>query len=394
MRFSAKKFFLIGFVLLLLVGIPVSIYLVQQQQETRSRAEKSTNLSFQPESSVGSPITKSIGQTIPLDIMVDPGTNLVSFVKLEIQYDPDKLATAAGAFQVNSAVFPTILGGPVYQPGKIIVSMSVGTDPTKAIQTKVRAATLTLKAVQNTVADTPTLVTFSVNTLVTSLGPNDQASENVLSGSTPATIVVASGGSPQPTEPPVPTDVIPTTVVPTTAVPTTAVPTTAVPTTALPTDVPTVVPTEPVPTTVGNTAPVCTALTADTTSGTAPLAVNFTANGTDADDTVIKATFNFGDGQVSDVTSGGSLGTNSVNVQLAHTYSTAGTFQATAILTDSNNGVSETTNCAQTITVSGAGAVNTATPTIAASGSTEVLMGFGAIAAFLMVAGAMIFFLL
>jgi hypothetical protein len=385
MRFSAKKIFLIGFVLLLLVGIPVSVYLVQQQQELRTRAEKATNLSFQPESSVGSPITKSIGQTIPLDIMVDPGTNLVSFVKLEIQYDPDKLATAPGAFQVNSAIFPTILGGPVYSPGKILVSMSVGTDPTKAIQTKVRAATLNLKAVNNTVADTPTLVTFSVNTLVTSLGPNDQASENVLAGTTPATIVVSSGVGPSPTDV-VPTDVVPTDVVPTTVVPTTVVPTTVVPTEP--------VPTEPVPTVEGNIAPVCTALTADTTSGTAPLSVNFTANGTDADDSIAKATFNFGDGQVSDVTSGGSLGTNSVNVQLAHTYSTAGTFQATAILTDSNNGVSETTNCSQTITVSGAGAANTATPTIAAAGSAEVLMGFGAVAAFLMVAGAFIFFML
>ena len=80
MRFSGKKLFLIGFVVLLLVGIPATVYLVQQQQEIRSRAEKATNLSFQPESSVGTPIVKAIGQDIPLDIMVDPGTNLVSFV--------------------------------------------------------------------------------------------------------------------------------------------------------------------------------------------------------------------------------------------------------------------------------------------------------------------------
>lgn len=378
MHFSAKKFFLVGFVVLLLVGIPVSVYLVQQQQEIRSRAEKSTNLSFVPESSDNTPITKSIGQTIPLDIMIDPGTNLVSFVKFEIQYDPDKLDVAsADAFKANSAIFPTILGGPIYTPGKIVVSMSVGTDPTKAIQTKVRAGTLTLKGIANTQPDTPTLVTFSsVNTLITSLGAGDQASENVFAGSTPATIVIAAA-IPSPTEPtdePEPTDT------PETSTPT---PTTQSTVTAT-----------PGPTTAGNTAPVCTALTADTTSGTAPLSVNFTANGTDADDTISKATFNFGDGQVSDVTTGGGIGTDSVNVQLAHSYTTAGTFQATAILTDSNSGVSETTNCSQTITVSGAGAANTATPTIAAAGSAEVMMGFGAIATFLMIGGALLFFLL
>lgn len=384
MHFSAKKLFLVGFIVLLLVGIPATVYLVQQQQVTRSQAEKSTNLSFLPVSSSGNTLTKSVGQTIPLDIMIDPGVNLVSFVRLEIQYDPDKLtAASANAFQVNSAIFPSVLAGPVYTPGKMVISMSVGTDPSKAIQTKVRAGTLTLKALANTTTDIPTQVTFTTKTEVLSIGGTDQASENVLAGTSPAFITIASTISPTG----------PGTTIEPTADPTTAVPTTAVPTTAVPTTV--------VPTSTGGTSPVCTALTADTTGGAAPLTINFTANGTDPDDTVMKATFNFGDGQVSDVTTGGGIGTNSVNVPLAHTYSVAGTYQATAILTDSNNEVSSTTNCTQTIVATGGSSgggggvvIPTATPPIPASGSTEVIMGIGAAAAFFMIGGALLFFLL
>lgn len=377
MHFSAKKLFLIGFFVLLLVGIPVSVWFLQQQQETRSRAEKATNLSFTPDSSIGAPITKNLNDTVTLNVSVDPGTNLVSFVKLEIQYDPDKLAPAeTNAFQPNTAVFPSTLEGPVYTAGKIAVTLSVGPDPTKALQSKVTAATINFKAIGATGADTPTLVTYSANTQALSIGSTDEASENVLAGSTPATIIITGGAgptaTPEPTSPDEPT-----------------------PTTDPGDPTPT---TEPEPTTAGNSSPVCTALTADTTSGAAPLSVTLTANGTDSDGTISKATFNFGDGQVSDVTTGGGLGTDSVNVQLAHTYTTAGTYQATAILTDDGNGVSSTTNCAQTITVSGdttdTTTPATATPTIAAAGSAEIMMGFGAIAAFLMVGGALIFFLL
>lgn len=388
MHFSAKKLFLIGFIVLLLVGIPASVYLVQQNQETRSRAEKSTNLSFFPNSSVSGPITKNVGDDIPLDVMVDPGTNLVTFVRLEIQYDPDKLATATGAFAVNSAVFPTVSAGPVYSPGKIIVTLSSGFDATKAVQTKVRAATIKFKALAPTDPNTPTLVTYSVNTLVTSLGANDQSSENVLSGTTPASIAIL-GAATSPT--PGPSDT-PTTV------PTNA-PTGAP--TAVPTDIPTAAPTSATttpttaPTGTSGTNPVCSSLTVDKSSGQAPLAINFTAVGTSTSpNTVSKATFNFGDGQVSDVTTGGGIGTASVNAPLAHTYATAGTFQATVVLTDSANGVSNANNCTKTITVSGAAGAATATPTLAATGSTAATIGFAAAAAFFMIGGAMLFFLL
>jgi len=379
MHFSARKFFLVSFVVLLLVGIPVSVYFLQQQQTIQQQAEKSTNFSFTPASSSSNPIKKEIGDSIPLDVMVDPGTNIVSSVTIEIQYDADKLEAPDGSFVPDTTVFPTILSAPVYTSGKIVVILGVDS-PNKAISVKSKAGTVTFKAKASTPSGTPTVITYTSNNIATSRGSNDQALENVFSSGQPAYIQI--GGAEAPTGTP-------------TTVPTggpTAVPT-AIPT-AGPTAEPTAVPTAAPTSAPSNAAPSCTALTSDLTSGDVPLTVNFTANGTDTDGTLAKVTFNFGDGQVSDVTSGGGIGSASANVQLAHTYTSAGTFQATSLLTDNGNGVSTTGNCTLTIIANGAAAPATPTPTIAPSGSAEILFGVGIVSLLLIIGGSLIFFIL
>ncbi len=408
MSLSGKKFFLIGFIIVLLIGIPISVYYLQKQQETRTRAEKSTNLTFTPESSQTNPIQKSIGDSIPLDIMVNPGTNLVSFVKLSIQYDADKIATdSAGAFVPNTIVFPTVLEGPIYSSGKIEVTLSVGPDPTKVVQSLAKAGTITFKALANTADGQPTLVTYSSTTQVLSIGSTDQASENVLSSTTPATIVIAGAVSPTVTGTPIPIPsgtLTPTPVV--TSTPTitaTATPTsTPTPTT---TTTPTVTPTY-APTATGsvNQIPVCSTLAVDrATTGAAPFAITFTANGTDSDGTISKVNFNFGDGEISgDISTSGGIGTNSVNVATSHEYQNAGTFTASAVLTDNNGGVSGSTSCQQTILVQNAvgttttpgAATNTPTATLAPTGSVSTVMGIGAAVLFLIIGGGLLFFIL
>lgn len=414
MNLSGKKLFLIGFIAVLLVGIPLTVYLLQKQQETRSHAEKSTNISFTPDSSESAPIQKNIGDTIPLDIMVDPGKNLVSFVKLELQYDPDKLGTpSANAFQVNTNVFPTVMEGPVYTPGKISITLAIGPDPTKAIQTKVKAATVSFTALANT-AGVPTRVTYGSNTQVLSEGGESQASENVLSSATPATIVIGGASSLSGTPEPIPSP----TALPTSEVtPTEAVPTPLPSPTSIPTAAPTTGPGGPGTTTQ---APVCNNLVVDrSTTGEAPLSLTFTANGNvaaGANISISKVTFNFGDGGVSDVTAGGGIGTGTVNVQVSHTYNNPGTYQASAVLTDSTNQVS-TGGCTQTITVSSSststdnGSSNNTststtttntdttrtaspTPTIGATGSTEVAIGMGIGLMLLVIGGGLLFFIL
>lgn len=402
---NGKKLFLIGFVIILLVGIPLTIYFLPKQQETRIKAEKSTNLLFSPESSDATPIQKKIGDSIPLDIMVDPGINLVSFVKLSIQYDPDKLATdGTNAFVANNLVFPTVLEGPIYSSGKIEVTLSVGPDPTKAVQSLAKAGTITFKALQNTADGQPTLVTYNSTTQVLSIGSSDQASENVLSSTTPATIVIGETTvTPTVTDSPIPTGTLTPTPIEDTPTPT-LIPNTPTPT---PTVVATATPTTaPTPTGVGtvNIVPICSTLAVDrATTGIAPFAITFTANGTDSDGTISKVNFNFGDGAVSgDITTSGGIGTNSVNVATSHEYQNAGTFTASAVLTDNNGGVSNATSCQQTIIVqtgtvvptTAPGATSTPTPTIAPSGTVETAIGIGAVAMFLIIGGGLLFFIL
>ncbi len=405
MNFSAKKLFLFGFIVVLLVGIPLTVYLIQQQQEVRSRAAKSTTLSFFPESTTTAPIKKNAGDTFTLDVMVDPGSNLVSFVKLEVQYDPEKLATvSANAFQANSLAFPSVLETK-YELGKISVTLAVGPDPTKAVQQKVKAGTITFQAKANTAPGTPTLVTHGAKTEVLSIGSSDQASENVLSSALPAVIVIGAAanetpvpipsGSPFPTAEVSPTDALS--------------PTEALsPTIAL---TPTITGGGGTPS--ASAPPLCNSLSVDrATTGAAPLAITFTANGTATAGTVSKVTFNFGDGQVSDVTSAGGIGTAAVNVQLSHTYNNVGVYEASAVLTDSNKNISATTGCKQTITVAaptpGIGGANpgvdnpaaptdnpsTPTPTMASPGAANVIAGISFVALILMAGGAFLFFAL
>jgi hypothetical protein len=379
-----RKIALFGFLAVLMVAIPASLYVISQQQNTQQNAEKATSLAFLPESSPTTPITKNIGDTIPLDINVDPGTNIVSFVKLEIQYDSSKIATAeADAFKVNDAAFPVTLEGPSYQDGKILVTLSVGSDPTKAIQTVTKAATITFKAIANT-GDTPTNVTYGNTTEILSIGGNDQASENVLLNVNPAVITIGSatpsGGvtpsdspttAPNPTTPPAPTTIPPTAG----------------------------------PTGVGssNQSPVCTALNLDRdTTGSVPYSVTFTAVGTDADGTISSVAFNYGDGPIETVTEAGGIGSNSVSSQKAHTYTNPGTYQAQAVLTDSNGASSDIQSCKKTIIVLapttaggvGGGVTTAPSPTIAATGPGDVFLGMGAIAAIITVVGGLLFFTL
>ena len=168
----------------------------------------------------------------------------------------------------------------------------------------------------------------------------------------------------------------------------------------------------PQPSVAANQPPVCQSLTVSpSNSGSAPYAVTLSTSGSDPDGTVNKITFNFGDGQVSDVTQGGGIGTASISAQTVHTYQSGGTFQASAIYTDNQGGVSAQGSCTQTITVAAQLASNqgstttgtttaqqpTATPAPTALPSTgpgNKFIGIGAVVSILTLIGGMLFFAL
>lgn len=375
-----KRLLLLGFVIIMLITIPLIVFIAGKQTKTRTKAEQATRLSF-----VVPPDPISVGQTFTLDINLDPGNvNQVSFVKLVISYNSQKLKRVE--LKKNDALFQVTLEGPTYDkcPSAntctMTIAMAIDPNTGKPIQggsTVIGSATF--QALQST-DNGPTTVSFDSGTQVLSLASGDAPSENVLvpSGSTPASITIGAVPTGSPT------------------------PTGNVTDTPTPTGSGTITPTGTG--TSGNKPPVCTSFTADSTSGNPPLTVNFGIAGTDSDGTISKVSLNFGDGAVQDLTSDGGIGTANVSTSAAHIYSANGTFTATATMTDDQNGISNPTSCSQTITV-GASATITATPTpqlLAATSPTpstlpptgpgQVVVGAGVMGAVFSALGALLIF--
>src|SRR3989344_6241013 len=192
MRFFSSKFFLLGVFLLLLISIPLTVFFISRQQEVRTKAAPTTTLSSSPANkSVG------VGANFDLDVMVDPGQNTVSFVKLHITYDSTKLEVVQ--LKENTTAFPLTLDEPDITPGVVKVSLGIGSDPTKGIQISTKIATIAFKALAATAG--PITVSFDpTGNQVLSLGTGDQPGENVLRSTSPASVsITGEGEAPSPT---------------------------------------------------------------------------------------------------------------------------------------------------------------------------------------------------
>jgi hypothetical protein len=182
----SKKIIFLAFAAILLT-IPLTVSLVQRQQEIRTQATASTTLAILPQPPASSPLQEKVGDTFTLDLMLNPDTNLVTMLTLQINYDPTKLelVNSPTPLTINADAFPQTLEGPVINPGMLSAIYSVGDDPSKAIQQSTKVGTITFRAIAPT-GDEPTTVSLGSTTQVKALGSND----NVLSTSTPTTIVI------------------------------------------------------------------------------------------------------------------------------------------------------------------------------------------------------------
>lgn len=182
------KYLRIPAVVGLLLILPLFIFVVLEKQDTRSKAEKATTLSFSPTSSKSKPISHKIGDDFYVDLMINPGKNLISLLKLDIQYDPSKIELLdENPININTIVFPKILEGPLYSNGRIQIVLSVGPDTTRAIATESRVLTLNFKANKST---NKTLIKFGTENSAFSVSVNDQSGENVISTMTPAYVKI------------------------------------------------------------------------------------------------------------------------------------------------------------------------------------------------------------
>ncbi|MDO8620968.1 MAG: PKD domain-containing protein [Candidatus Levybacteria bacterium] len=341
-----KKVILLMLIVVILVAIPLTVYVVQKQQELRSRAAPTTILSFDPSSK-----TANSSEVLLFKINVDPKDNQISFLKLSINYNPEFLKPApAGSVCSNpqDSICPDkgnsnlqTVEGPILGGNNVAISMSI-TAATAKISSPITVAYVAftpLKAGKTEISFAP-----PPNSQAFSVAGTDLPSENVLKtdsstgaiSSLPAAIEISS--------------------------------------TALITPTPTL---QPGAAAAANPPPVCDSLSVDrTASGNAPFSLNFTANGRKVNGTISKVSFNFGDGPIQDVIQGGGIGSSSVSVQTFHTYHNAGNFTASAMFTDNSGTANSPTSCTQTVTVkTAAGAIVTGTPTAGGTPGATITAG-------------------
>lgn len=337
--FTGKKLLLIGFLAVLLAVIPITVFFLGKQTQTGVGATPATTLYFATTGGTTplTTLTKNVGDSVDLDIIMNPGSNQVIASTIYITYDPTKLQIADNGLKPSliqsasqSQGFSSILSGPTYGTGNASVTLTVGVDFTTAIKTTQKVASISFDKV---LAGPTTNISFGDNTKsnVTSAADTEI---NVLLPPQPLVLTIGQSGNvgignSAPTATPIP-------------------------------------------------VPVCTGLTVDrATTGPAPFSITFTANGNDpTNGTISKVTFDFGDGPTQDVAATGGIGTKSVNVQLSHRYDNPGTYNAKSILTNNNNGVSAISDaCSQTITVTAAtgGMVATPAPIVVTETPTEII---------------------
>lgn len=183
------------FVLALLLSIPLTIGLLSEQQHTQSHASGgSTTLSFTPTSSTTNPIQTSVGSNFDLNIYVNPGSDMVTFIKYQVTYDPTKVRlVSANPIDLNTSVF-TNVEGPVISSGSAAQAVSIGSDPTKAITTTTKVATLHFTAVGGTNGGT-TPISFGTISQALSSSSTAQASQDVLVSTTPASVSISGTGT-------------------------------------------------------------------------------------------------------------------------------------------------------------------------------------------------------
>lgn len=333
MKLLKNKYFILGNLFLILLAIPLTLFLVNRQQQTQSKAEASTVISLLPSTK-----TVNVGDNVPLEVEVNPGTNVVGVVHMKITYDPSKLEYVGiepKQFTINgqNTTFsmsrqPTATSSSGI--GTIDVLMDGGSNQTGHIRdTSAKIATLTFKALAPTDPTTPVDfsrggkgLTEAFSSLSTEAPNGDQPDLDIIQTANGAVITILAAG---PTSTPTGTG----------------------------TPTPTLTPTG-----TSNSKALCTNLSSTDTTGTAPLSVTLTANGNDTDGTITKATFNFGDGQTDDITD--NMDTQSVVTQVDHTFDIAGTYNVSVNFTDDQGLVGDP--CSLTISVANEGSSTSPTP--------------------------------
>lgn len=176
-----KKLVFILIAVLLLIAIPITVYLVGKQQETRSKAAPATTLTFIP-----TVVTKQVGEQFSISVQMNTGANNVAAAELHILFD----ATVLEALSITSSNFaPKIAASGVVSPGSASITVAAentttpinGTGTIAVIQFRGKAPTAI-----------PSLIKFDSTTFVSGLG---EVTANVLTTTGISSVTIAGNAS-------------------------------------------------------------------------------------------------------------------------------------------------------------------------------------------------------
>jgi len=322
-----KRLVLLGFLLTLIIGIPLALFVLQNQTQPTTKAAAVTKFSFDGPTSV------NLNQTFDEKLAVDPGGgNQVSFVKFTFTFDNtklDKVGTQPVAIDSTYTVLEQPQVNCTNNICTVTATISVGQNQNAIIKTKTDIATIHFVSKANTDPGSPTQLTFANGqNQALSVGTSDQPAENVFQEGLPFSITIGQQQA-----------VVPSTVV--TPTPTTSVvgpgntgnPSTTGSSGGSGTSG------------AGNLTVTCTSFTPSVASGNVPLNVTFTTVGQSTTDSIARIDLTYGDGTSDSVASGSGVGTGNINNQISHNYTRSGSFTAQAILTTAGGAVSNPSTC-------------------------------------------------
>ncbi len=180
-------------IFVLIIGVGVGVYLVQQRQELRTKAEPATTLQLVSDNSA-----PEVDEIFSVDVDISTNENEIYIAQLEIKFDPDTLEAlevTPGSFFTNPEITGPVINndnGTVFYELKL----PLGLDPQGGNGTIV---TLTFSAETLGI----TVIDFGSNTVVGA----SQEDVNVIAALIPATIDIQSSlvTTPTPTPTPSPT---------------------------------------------------------------------------------------------------------------------------------------------------------------------------------------------
>jgi len=179
-------------IIVLIVGLLAVVLSISRSTDDRSRAQAASTLRFSPSSTPSNPLKAVIGTSLPIAVYVSPNSNIISYIQLEITYDPSNFDPATAVFVLDGMSPLSLREGPLYEPGKVTVSLDIGNNVDNALKSDTKIGTLSLKPIAKTTRKRTSVVQFGATTSILSLGSVDGSQENVLSGSTPAYVSIAS----------------------------------------------------------------------------------------------------------------------------------------------------------------------------------------------------------